>query len=213
MKMQVGDKINRLTLIKNIDSDKWGHRMGLFQCECGRQKEMLINSVESNKAKSCNCLRNEKFKKRVTTHGLTESIEYGIWCNIKRRCYNKNEKEYHNYGGRGIEVCETWRNSFENFLKDMGLRPAPKLTIERKNNNGNYCKENCEWNTYKVQANNRTNNIFLTLGGITKTLSQWSEITGISYPTLYNRLKHNLTAEQILTIKPASKNRWKNLAS
>jgi AP2 domain len=96
----------------------------------------------------------EGFKKRES-HGLRHSPEYGIWCGIKKRCYNKNCRQYNDWGGRGIKVCDEWLNSFISFLEDMGPRPSPKHSIERINNSGNYEASNCKWATASEQASNR----------------------------------------------------------
>lgn len=104
----------------------------------------------------------------------------------KNRCYNKNADDYMYYGGRGIKVCSRWLESEDNFILDMGLRPEG-MTLERKDVNGDYCPENCMWATHKQQMQNRTNTIKLTLNGVTRTLPEWSEITGIPYSTLKAR--------------------------
>jgi hypothetical protein len=90
-----------------------------------------------------------------------EAPEYGIWLAMKRRCYNPHNRKYPRYGGRGIIVCDRWlgEDGFSNFLADMGRRPSPELTLDRKNNDGNYEPGNCRWATQEVQQNNRSDNI------------------------------------------------------
>ncbi len=127
--------------------------------------------------------------------------EFRVWAGIVQRCTNPNVDQWKDYGGRGITMCAEWRNSFETFLSDMGRRPSTKHTIERKDNNGNYCKDNCIWATREVQANNKRNNRRIEFNGETHTLMQWSKITGIDRNTIATRLNEGYTVEQALTLK------------
>lgn len=121
-------------------------------------------------------------------HGQSASRLYTIWCALKRRCNNKNGEQYKDYGGRGVTVCDEWR-SFEPF-RDWAMANGYRddLTIDRKDNNGNYCPENCQWVSRKEQANNRRNTIKIEFDGMSKTLSEWSEIVGIPYLTIWKRV-------------------------
>ena len=92
-------------------------------------------------------------------HGMCRTIEYNTWCNMIQRCYSKKHNSYHRYGGRGISICESWKNSFEAFLKDMGSKPFLKAQIDRINNDGNYKPSNCRWVTRKQNCQNRSNSI------------------------------------------------------
>jgi len=89
------------------------------------------------------------------THGMRRSRIYGVWCDIKKRCFNPNSTNYENYGGRGIGMCEEWKNSFTAFYEDMGQPPTPEHSIERKDVNGNYEPSNCIWETRLIQAANK----------------------------------------------------------
>jgi hypothetical protein len=122
-----------------------------------------------------------------------------VWRAMIARCHNEKNGAYYRYGGRGIQVCQRWRESFEAFLADMGPRPSPKHQIDRINNDGNYEPGNCRWATVIVNSRNRSDNNRLTFNGETKTLAEWSEITGIPYGTLWKRLKDGWTAERALT--------------
>ena len=99
-------------------------------------------------------------EKEIVMHGKTNNPEYTTWINMKERCYNSNSKDYHRYGGRGIKVCDEWKNSFINFYSDMGDKPFPKAQIDRKENDKGYNKSNCRWVT---QLENRRNNSIIKL--------------------------------------------------
>lgn len=136
------------------------------------------------------------------THGYTKSDEsrqvYGVWGQMLQRCRNPNVKSYPQYGGRGIKVCERW-NSFANFIADVGPRPGPGYQLDRIDNDGDYEPGNCEWNIRKINCRNKTNNVRLSLNGVTKTLTEWSEQLGIDIATLSCRRSRGLTDEQVLT--------------
>ena len=123
-----------------------------------------------------------------TTHGLSRSVEYGIWSAIKRRCLNKNCQEYQSYGGRGISVCKRWVSSFESFLKDVGLRPSTSHSIERMNNSKGYSPGNVRWATAKEQQRNKRTNVFVTIGGVRLCVAEWCGILNISNQTVSTRV-------------------------
>lgn len=126
------------------------------RCSCGKISYARTADLNNGKHKSCGCLQLES----VTIHGATKhgggrTPEYTSWIGMNSRCYNPNKKGNHRYSGRGIIVCSSWRHSFSNFLKDMGLKPTPKHSIDRIDNDSGYCQENCKWSTPKEQAQNR----------------------------------------------------------
>jgi len=117
---------------------------------------------------------------------------------MRCRCYNENDKGYKNYGARGIKVCARWLESFENFIADMGHKPTPKHSIERMNNNGDYCPENCKWGTRKEQNSNRRNTRRLEYNGENLTVAEWSEKTGMQYETILSRVKKGWSPSDII---------------
>lgn len=131
-------------------------------------------------------------------HGLSKIPEYRVWAAMKRRCYNPNVRAYRWYGGRGIKVCQRWKENFALFLEDLGRRP-PGGEIERRDNDGDYGPDNCFWSTRKAQMNNTSANHRVTVSGQTKTIAEWAELTNIPSPRIYARiLKLGMSPEQAL---------------
>ncbi len=133
---------------------KRARRYGLFLCECGEQFEYDFNSARNRAIQKCNKCQCKSFL------CMDNKSEYRSWQHMKERCYNKNFKRYADWGGRGIKVCESWLESFENFLNDMGKKPSQekyKYSIDRIDNDGDYTKENCRWATAKQQNTNKRN--------------------------------------------------------
>lgn len=138
----------------------------------------------------------------IKTHGETgdnRTTEYRTWDHMIQRCYNVNNDAYINYGFRGITVCDRWLTSFENFLLDMGRKPTPKHSIERKDNNGNYEKDNCKWATVAEQKLNTTRSHLIEYKGQTKTIKEWSDELGIDYHKLFCRFWTGMSVEKALT--------------
>jgi hypothetical protein len=121
--------------------------------------------------------------------GSPELRTWNTWCKMRQRCRNVNCKEYPRYGGRGIQVDPAWEDYMQ-FVSDMGLVPEG-LELDRVDNNGNYCHENCRWATPKQQARNRRSNRILEIDGQSKTLAEWAEVTGIESSTIRMRIKYN----------------------
>lgn len=172
-------------MVKRMENDKYNCARWLCDCECGNQTIVDAKHLKSGHTKSCGCYNREHTGEMRRTHGLSNTPTYNVWLGIKNRCENPHEIGYKNYGGRGIKVCDEW-HSFENFLRDMGEKPKG-MSIERKDNNGDYCKDNCKWATRTEQNNNRRNNIILEHDGKIQTMGQWAKQLGIAYCTLKTR--------------------------
>lgn len=153
-------------------------------CKCGTTKILAGCLLSSGKTKSCGCERANLIRDAAITHGKTRTREFETWSRIKYRCHNSKSKDFLNYGGRGIYVCNEWLTSFENFLNDMGVRPEG-MSIERKDNNKGYSKENCIWATTKDQNKNKRNVVFFD----GKCQSEWASELGISVQAVAYRMK------------------------
>lgn len=179
--MNTGDRYGNWTVIDR----QQGHKKALCLCACGAKKLVNKHNLTRNKSKSCGCIGKHL---RALRHGLSGIPEYQIWKAIKARCYNKNHKNYPDYGGRGITVCDEWFNNFEAFYADMGSRPGSRYSIDRINNEEGYFKENCRWSTQTQQTRNTRRSRWVTINNETRTVAEWAEITGIRSSTIYHRL-------------------------
>lgn len=141
-------------------------------CDCGNTKSISQSKLRSGETKSCGCLRSELSSIRVKTHGDYKSKEYNSWRAMIERCYNPKHKYYKNYGGRGISVCDRWRESYKNFLQDMGRAKTVEHSLDRKDNNIGYEPSNCRWATKQEQCDNKRSNIIFKYNNETLTASQ-----------------------------------------
>ena len=197
-----GDRYGSLTVIREVESiDHKGYknRMVLCHCDCGDEKVVRFEYLRSGHTKSCGCLVKDILMVTRTTHGAYKTRLYRVWNGMKNRCRNKNIKSYKTYGARGIRVCDEWQN-FEAF-RDWALSNSYQddLTIERKDNNGNYEPGNCTWIPFEQQARNKTNNRYVTYNGETKVLVEWAEQLGIDYDILQGRLAGGWSVERAFT--------------
>jgi hypothetical protein len=206
----IGQKFNRLTIIADapdtIRKNNSLRRNVQCLCECGKIKTIDYFRVTSGGSQSCGCLQKERTSKASTTHGHAaksskkRTKEYQTWAHIKQRCTNPNNKSYPDYGGRGITVCQSWLDSFEQFLHDVGY--APKLqdvSIGRIDNSGNYEPGNVRWEQRAEQSLNTRRNVRIEFNGETKTLKEWSVLYKLDPETLRMRLKAGWTVHDALT--------------
>ncbi len=181
------EKYNRLTVVGSAGKRGF-HEMWMCQCECGTVKSIRASAVRSGRTKSCGCLVGETNIKNKTKHGRSRSIEHKTWGGIIQRCTNPKSPNFDIYGGRGIGVCDRWRNSFSDFFSDMGPRPSPLHSIDRIDNDGDYRPENCRWATMSEQHRNYSQNALVEFNGKTQSVTEWSEENGIPFSALYKRL-------------------------
>jgi hypothetical protein len=147
-----GLKFGRLTVIKEVGRTKHGYVLWECECECGTKKDISSATLNSGESTSCGCY----WKSLWTKHGQVDSDLYAVWSMMKQRCYNENNKDYKHYGLRGITICDEWRSDFKSFYGwSLNNNYKKGLTIDRKNNDGNYEPSNCRWVTMKVQSKNK----------------------------------------------------------
>lgn len=188
---------NRLTVIRPDGHDQWRSQIWECVCICGNKTRLTGTAIRTNKVKSCGCLQVEA----STSHGMTGTPEYRSWVGMNARCYTLTNKRYPLYGGRGIGVCQRWRDSFEAFLADMGPRPSAGYSIDRIDNNGNYEPTNCRWATQQQQCNNRRTNVRYTAHGLTMTIAEWSRHLGIGIMTIRKRLIYGFSHDKVFSDK------------
>ena len=199
-----GKRFGHLLVIKrceNSEKSKAGYSdtRWLCECDCGNKivlrKSSLLYSGKSN----CGCIK----KSRDVKHGFSHTRLHGIWIGMRQRCFNMNNSEYHNYGARGISVCEEWtgKNGAENFIKwALGNGYADNLSIERIDVNGNYCPSNCKWIPIEKQVLNKRNSINIHNKNETSVLSELCKNNGVKYATAYGRYKKGLPSDAVLSV-------------
>lgn len=169
-------------------------------CKCGNYTIASGTNLKLGKIRSCGCFKIEQLVKRSTTHNQRHTSLYNVWKGVKQRCLNPNSSAYKNYGGRGITICESWKNSFTSFYEwSMANGYKKGLTIDRIDNNSNYSPENCRWTDRITQANNKRVNKYITINGKVDTLSNWMKFYNIGKTKYYNRLKKGFSEQQALT--------------
>lgn len=209
-----GLRYGMLTVIKPIGKNKWGNIIWQCKCDCGNLTNAKEGDLHNKHKISCGCFKNNNLGNITRKHGYTQDKSkvrlYNIWQIMKSRCYNPKNVVYEIYGKRGITVCDEWKNSFICF-KDWALTNGYKstLTIDRIDYNGNYTPFNCRWATPKEQANNKRNNRYLTLNGITHTAMEWIDILSLKASTVYSRLERGLPIEIVLNPNKYDKNKFK----
>lgn len=197
LKDLTGQRFSRLTVIRRVENkDNSGQACWECKCDCGNTIYTVGYCLRSGDTTSCGCYLNEVRGQSSKTHGMTKTRIHTIWCSMKERCFNANDRNYIRYGQRGITVCDEWKNDFIAFYNWAIANGYSKdLTIDRIDVNGNYCPENCRWATKAEQANNKRTNHYVTRDGVTHTVTEWCEILGVSRSTVFKRIGKGLPEE------------------
>lgn len=212
IEVKEGDRYGRLTVIKEVESIPWKRgrrRTVLCKCDCGTEKVFGLSNIRRGTTTSCGCYYKEIAIKLRGKYGeLVNTKLYGVWKTMKQRCYDSNKQHYECYGGRGIVVCDEWKDDFLEFYNWAMVNGYKEgLSIDRIDVNGNYEPVNCRWVNHIEQCNNRRDNTRLTLGNETHTISEWSKKLGIKPNTLQNRKSSGWSDEDVLTKPVRRKNK------
>ena len=197
------------------ESPKRGNaRMWHCRCICGKEKDVYQGNLIHGRSLGCRCSASNRLAERKMTHGLTDSRLYGVWQNMKRRCYDSSSVSYQNYGGRGIGICKDWlgENGFSKFyewsVNNGYCAEAPRgdCTIDRIDVNGNYCPENCRWVSLQEQSRNKRSTKWIEYEGETISLAEFCEKYGVSVSLASERLARGWSPAEVLFFHPKNVN-------
>ena len=199
-----GQKFGYLTVIRRGDNyiSPKGTKTTKWVCICDYGKETIVSSyaLRNGQVKSCGCHKHDEFiiNNPQFKHGYSNTRLYKIWRGMIKRCYQKYDKSYPRYGGRGISICDEWKSDFLNF-REWAINNGydDTLSIDREDTNGNYEPSNCRWATNLTQSNNRRSNCFITYNGESHTIAEWSRITGMSERLIQGRKALGWSEEEI----------------
>lgn len=216
-----GQRFGKLTVESYAGKNNRRNALWNCSCVCGKPTIAIGSDLRSGHTKSCGCSRSEALisynkseekrartselnKKYKSTHGMRYTRLYKEWRSMINRCTATRWRDYDNYGGRGITVCDEWMSSFEAF-RDWALENGYRddLTLDRREVNGDYCPDNCRWITMAAQANNKRTSLYLEFNGERKTAKEWADELGLNYSTLYSRITtKGWSVEKALTTPP-----------
>lgn len=192
----IGKRYGRLVVL-GIGSIKHNKRTYICQCDCGTLTSVSRYKLTSGHTQSCGCLRADILPAFNFKHGMAKTPIHNSYTSMLDRCYNETHASYANYGGRGIAVCDRWKESFENFYNDMGERPEGSQ-LDRIDNDGNYCPENCKWSTIAENTRNKRDNIFLEYAGVRLCITDWAKKLNCPRSTLNARVKRGMGLKDII---------------
>lgn len=193
-----GKRFGKLVALEKVKSQN-NKTVWKCQCDCGTITFVLTGNLNANRVHSCGCLRTDKLIERSTIHNQRHTHLYEVWKSMKQRCFNPKNKGYKNYGARGILVCEEWVHSFTSFYEwSMANGYKQGLTIDRIDNNKNYCPENCRWTDRITQANNSRWNKHIIIDGKDDTLANWIRYFNTTPTKYYLRIKKGYSEQDAL---------------
>ena len=196
----IGEKFGRLTVASLHSAVAGKVRWGCL-CDCGRERIVSTTHLRSGHTVSCGCARAEITAARNVanaTHGMWKTPEFEAWSSMRKRCYTPGAHGYERYGGRGITVCDEWKDSFEAFFAYIGPRPTPDHSIDRIRNAEGYKPGNVRWATSVEQNNNRRSNVTARVGDVTLTASQISQRFGLPYATVLYRIRTGKSGGELI---------------
>jgi len=197
----IGARFGRWTIIAASDEIKSERKTWLCRCDCGTERSKNLSALKAGLSLSCGCYNREQSSKKHKRHGLSKSKIYGVWKNMRKRCYCKTSCDYYLYGARGITVCDSWLH-FDNFYADMGDLPFVVAQLDRIDSNGNYCPENCKWSTPTENVRNRRDNRLIEFNGETRCMTEWEELLGMPRNMIYSRMKLGWDVNKTMTTPP-----------
>lgn len=209
---ETGNRYGRLTVVEYIGINKYREAIFKCKCDCGNEVSVRGSALRGGRTRSCGCLQKDKARSNILNynqsekyvaptnkkHGGANSKLYKVWCGIKARCYQKGNDHYDLYGGRGIYMCDEWKNDFAPF-RDWAEKNgySDNLTIDRVDVNGNYSPDNCRWITQKGQVRNRRVTLFYEHDGVSKPFAEWCEEYGVPYKTAWWKYRKGRSFEEI----------------
>lgn len=194
MKDITGNKFGKLTAIKPVGKNKRGRYLWLCKCDCGGEKIVAQDSLHIGNTKSCGCAVAN------TKHGHSHTRMYKLWTDMKQRCYNPNTISYSYCGGRGIQVCDDWKNSFQSFADwAFSCGYGDNLTIDRIDNDKDYCPENCRWVTLQFQERNKRTTYFAEHHGEQIPVAILCEELNLPVQVIYHRVLRGSSLEEAVT--------------
>lgn len=167
-------------------------------CDCGQETTVWQYHLRRGKQKSCGCMRLAMSGSAQFIHGWSHHRISSVWRAMINRCHNPKNRGFYLYGGRGVAVCQRWRESLIAFIEDMGLPPTDKHTLDRIDNDGDYEPGNCRWATMATQNRNRRNNVMITYKGKTQCLTDWAHELGVSVDLIIARRRRGWSDERAL---------------